>query len=51
MWRKARAAKNDEGWPIWVKHSNGVQHLFETMEPFMDEESYDVAKAWNINAP
>ena len=51
MWRKARAAKTDEGWPVWVNHTTGVKCLFDTMEPFVDEDAYDVAKAFNINAP
>lgn len=27
-----------------------VLDLFDTMKPFVDEDEYDVAKAWGINA-
>lgn len=49
-WRKARSAPA-EGWPMWVKLQKPVLELFETMQPFQDEDDYDVAKAWGISVP
>ena len=38
-------------WPMWVKLQKPVLELFETMQPFQDEDDYDVAKAWGISVP
>ena len=51
VWRKARQNQNDDGWPNWVKMQEPVLDLFDTMKPFVDEDEYDVAKAWGINVP
>ena len=48
-WRKARSAP--DGWPMWVKLQTPALELFETMQPFQDEDDYDVAKAWGISVP
>jgi len=36
---------------MWVKLQKPVLELFETMQPFQDEDDYDVAKAWGISVP
>ena len=51
-WRKARQNQTDEqGWPNWVKMQKPVLDLFDTMQPFLDEDEYDAAKAWGIDVP
>ena len=49
VWRKARQGKTEDGWPAWVREQPVVQLLFDTMQPFVDEDSQDVAKAWTID--
>ena len=49
VWRKTRANKTPDGWSLWDKNLPAVQKLFDTMEPFVDDDAYDVAKTWNLS--
>ena len=51
VWRKTRQNQNDEGWPNWVKMQKPVLDLFDTMQPFVDEDVSDAAKVWGIDVP
>ena len=37
----------DGAWSAWVAAEPGIRNLFETMQPFVDD---DIGKAWGIES-